>query len=93
MKKVYTILDKVMQKSGDLFTADCDVLALRNCRNMIEYQKLQHPEEFALYIVGSYDDDLVSICPSKVKICDLDEVTEKMNSLELNDSNDEKEIF
>lgn len=61
---LYTVLDKAAEKAGPVFVASNDATAGRNFRRMMVEIPEWERQEYALYRVGSYDDQsmLIEAC-------------------------------
>lgn len=54
-KRLYVIYDRVAEESGPIFEAVNDGVALRNFRGLISRTEGVSPEEYKLFLVGTYD--------------------------------------
>lgn len=71
--KLYVIYDKIAEKSGPIFHADNDAVAIRGYNRLVNNGEIE-PEDYQLMCVGEYDDRTMDIqtclpCVVEVAIC------------------------
>lgn len=75
-KFIFTIVDRVSEKAGNIFTADTISEAERQFNDALKHATdgslfKSHPEDFSLRLLGEFDDKSIEILNTKsVKITD-----------------------
>lgn len=75
-KFIFTIVDRVSEKAGNIFTADTIAEAERQFNDALKHATdgslfKSHPEDFSLRLLGEFDDKKIEIVDTKsVKITD-----------------------
>ena len=75
-KFIFTIIDRVSEKAGNIFTADTIAEAERQFNDALKHATdgslfKSHPEDFSLRLLGEFDDKKIEIVDTKsVKITD-----------------------
>ncbi|QCS36663.1 hypothetical protein [Capybara microvirus Cap3_SP_581] len=97
MKKIYTIHDKIANKCGDIFTAENDKIAMRNCMHMSSKMEEWLKSDYELCVFPiEFNDDFGHFCImndldkgniiSYDVVCNFSELSDKYNLVELNES-------
>ena len=75
-KYIFTIVDRVSEKAGNIFTADTIAEAERQFNDALKHATdgslfKSHPEDFSLRLLGEFDEKKIEIVDTKsVKITD-----------------------
>lgn len=84
MKLIFTILDKVSEKPGNLFTAETVGEAERQFHDALKNAQegslfRTHPQDFSLHKIGEFDEKTLTItCTESQKIASGNNLPEKV---------------
>jgi len=58
---LYAVRDRIAEETGPIFMAKNDAIALRQTQQLLRSEQVTDPEDFELWMVGTYDTELMDI--------------------------------